>query len=524
LGSEVELKILLDAGQAKKLRARAAALARDGKNISNQSLTAVYFDTVDRALARRKIALRVRKEGRRWVQTLKIGSGVIGGLSRVEEWESPAPGGRLDLDRFLDPEARALVEAALDGAPLGPVFETAFRRAALALAGPHGAAVELAIDVGEIRAGGRAAPLAEAELELKAGDPRDLFALGKALFPEGPLRFSRRNKAARGFALADGGVAVDPVPPVVKGAPVALTPAQTTEAAARDVLRACLDQIAGNAAAAAVSDDPEGAHQLRVGLRRLRTAAALFREALGGPALSALEAEAKALADAAGAARDLDVLSEEWLAPMEAAESSVESGAVAPGVAALRAALDLQRAEKRAALRARLAAPETVAFLFDLGGFVEGRGWLRPADFGQTEALAAPVAETARAALDARWRKAGKLGRVIETLDEAARHELRKRLKKLRYAIEFFTSLYPEKMTKPFLKRLKALQDDFGALQDLATARLILLGPDAPAADDPAAQRAAGYALGRWEATADAAFASARTHWAALAREGPFWR
>jgi inorganic triphosphatase YgiF len=515
MAAEVELKILLDAAGAKRLRNRAAALAQSGESIRNQSLNAVYYDTVDRALSAQRIALRVRKEGRRWVQTVKAGAGVIGGLSRVEEWEAPAPGGRLDLDLIPDPAARAAIDAACDGAPLGPVFETAFRRGSVRLPGPHGGVVELAIDIGEIRAAGRAAPMAEAELELIEGDARDLFAVARTLFPEGPMRFSRRNKAARGFALADGAPAVAPTPAIIKAAPVTLAPAQTTEEAARDVLRACLDQIAGNAAAAALSDAPEAAHQLRVGLRRLRTAAALFREALGGPALAALEAEAKALADVAGAARDLDVLSEDLLAPLEADDA---------GVAALRAALDTRREERRAAMRARLSSPETPAFLFDLGAFVEGRGWLRPADFGQTAALAAPVAETARAALDTRWKKVAKLGAKVESLDIEARHDLRKRLKKLRYAVEFFDALYPSKVTKPFLKRLKALQDDFGALQDLATARLILLAPEAPGADDPAAQRAAGYALGRWEGAADAAFAAAKGHWAALAEAGPFWR
>ena len=515
MAQELELKILLDAAGAKRLRSRAAAVAEGPERAISQTLRAIYYDTAEHALSRRRIALRVRKEGRRWVQTLKLGGGVVGGLSHVEEWEAPAPGGRLDLGLIADPAARAAVEEAAAGAPLGPVFETDFRRLLRLLPGPHGGSVELALDEGEIRANGEAAALTEAELELKSGDPRDLFAVARALFPEGPIRFSRRNKAARGFDLAEGREAVAALPAIIHAPPLALDKGLTAEEAARDVLRHCLDQIAGNAAAAALRDDPEAAHQLRVGLRRLRTAAALFRGPLGGPALAALAAEAKALADAAGAARDLDVLDEELLAPLDPRDA---------GFATLRAALAERREAKRAALKARLAAPETAAFLFDLGAFTEGRGWLRPADFEQTAALAAPVGDAAGAALETRWRKAAKLGDKVETLDHEARHELRKRLKKLRYAVEFFAALYPRKKVKPFLKRLKALQDDFGRLQDVATARALLLGPDAPAADDPAAQRAVGYALGRWEMEADAAFAEARAHWAALAEAKPFWR
>ncbi len=515
MGQEVELKILLGEGGANRLRDRAAALAADGEKPKNQTLRAVYYDTVDRRLARAGLALRVRREGRRWVQTVKASTGITGGLSRSAECEAPAPGGRLDLDLIGEAALRAAVDEALSGAPLSPAFETDFKRATLLLAGPHGGVVELALDAGAIRAGGRDAAMEEAEFELKSGDARDLFAVAKTLFDAGPVRFSRRNKAARGFALADGRAAVLDPPPVIHAPPARLSRGMTTEAAARDVLRACFDQIAANVAAAALGDDPEAAHQLRVGLRRFRTAASLFRDALAAPALEALSAEAKALAAAAGAARDLDVLGDEMLAPLADRE---------PGAAPLAAAVAERRDAARAALKARLAAPETAGFVFDFGAFVEGRGWLRPGDFGQTEALAAPVEDAAAKALEKRWRSAAKLGAKLDGLDDEARHELRKRLKKLRYAMEFFADLWPGKAVKPALKSLKTLQEDFGALQDVATARAILTGPDAPAADDPAAQRAVGYALGLWDAQAAAARARASAHWKALDAARRYWR
>ena len=515
MAQEIELKILLGEGGAARLAPRASSLAATGEKASTQTLKAIYYDTADRALARRKIALRVRREGRRWVQTVKLGSGPVGGLSRLEESEAPAPGGRLDLARIPDEAIRRAVAEAVGDAPLSPVFETDFRRVSRILRGPHGGAVELALDAGAIRANGAEAALEEAELELKSGDVRDLFAVAKALFPEGPLRVSRRNKAARGYALAAGEAAVEPAPAAAHAGPVALSRGLTAEEAARDVLRACCDQIAANAAASALGDDPEAVHQLRVALRRLRTAAGLFREPLGGPALDALGAEAKDVAAAAGTVRDLDVLAEEMLAPLAGRDA---------GAPPLIEALETRREEARAALKRRLASGATVAFLLDLGAFVEGRGWLRPDDFGQTATLAEPVERLGARMLDKRWRSAAKLGGRLPTLEDEARHELRKRLKKLRYAVEFFAGLWPEKRVKPFLKRLKALQEDFGALQDLATARMLLTGPDAPAAADPAAQRAVGYALGRWEAASEASRASAEAHWAALAKAERFWR
>lgn len=514
MGREIELKLLLDAEGETALQNALAGLTWQVERKPVQSLRGVYYDTPDRALAARRIALRLRKEGRRWVQTAKMGGAISAGLSTPHEAECPAPGGRLSVDAIPDPELRAAVEQAMAGAALEPVCETAIRRERSLIHGPFGGVVELASDAGEIRAGDRAEPIREAELELKSGDPRDIYAVAKALFPAGPIRFSRRTKAERGYALADGRPAVDPAPPAVTARDARLAPTQTTEAAAAAVLRSCLDQIAGNVAAAHASDAPEGPHQLRVGLRRLRTAAAVFRPVLGGPALDALDAAAKALAGEVGAVRDLDVLAGEVIAPMAQGE---------PRFAPLVEALERRAAEARARVRERLAAPETVALILDLGAFVEARGWLRAADFDQTALLAQPVVATATDALQQRWRKAAKLGDRIETLVGEERHDLRKKLKKVRYTVEFFSSLWPEKKVKPFLSTLKALQDDFGALQDFAMAEAVLCGPDAPAADDPLAQRAVGYALGRWEGQAEREWARAKSDWRALSEAKRFW-
>ncbi|SDZ76995.1 CYTH and CHAD domain-containing protein [Rubrimonas cliftonensis] len=512
---EIELKLLLTEEAEKRLRRKLAEESGEASEIKAISLHAIYLDTVDRALAAHGLALRLRKEGRRWVQTVKMGSGLSGGLSTPLESNNPAPGGKLCIGAIPDVALRERVLDAADPADLAPVFETDIRRTLRLMHTPDGGVVEVALDVGEIRAGARAVTIREAELELKSGEPPALYALAKALFEEGPVRFSRRTKAARGHALAEGRSALSQTPEPVMAKAVALTPEMTAETAAAAVLRCCLDQISGNLAAAALNDAPEGPHQLRVGLRRLRTAATVFAPVLGGEALDAIAAQAQALASAVGGVRDLDVLTDERIGPMAAAD---------PRLAPLAEALSERRDAARVAARGTLASREASALLFDLGAFVEGRGWLRRSDFGQTAALAQPVTQLAAAALDKRWRKAAALGERIETLEGEARHDLRKALKKLRYATEFFASLYPAKRIKPFVTRLKALQDDFGALQDLAMAEEVLFAEDAPGAASPAAQRAAGLALGRWEGKADADWRSAQAHWAALAAQRRFWR
>ncbi|MEC9434058.1 MAG: CHAD domain-containing protein [Pseudomonadota bacterium] len=515
--TEIELKFLLDeAGDAALRRASALRAMAEGP-AKKARLRSIYFDTPDQALRRARIALRLRKVGRGWVQTVKRGSGAGAGLYAVEEDEAPAPGGRLDLGLIADADLRAAVEAAIGEAPLSPVFETLIDRTARILVAEGGRA-ELALDVGEIVAGGVRAPLREAELELKSGQPAALYAMARGLFDKVPARFSERSKSARGYALAAGEAAVpDPAPR--HAAPPPLVPGETCEAAAARMLRDCLGQVDANVACVLAGDGIGGPHQLRVGLRRLRSLFAIFRAELDGPALRALNEAARDIAGEAGRLRDLDVLAEEML-PRAVAAAQTD----AAGLAALAAAIEPRREAARAALRARLAAPQTRRFLIDLSAFVELRGWLRPHDYGQTALLARPVEAAARAGLDKRWKKARRAAEGLETLSIEARHELRKELKKLRYGVDFFAPLYAAEAVQPYRKPLKKLQNLFGALNDAAMVEAVLTTSGAPAEADPAAQRAAGRMLGRFESKAEQDWRRAREMWDLLAEAPRFWR
>ncbi len=514
--AETELKIVIDRETARDLWKRAAALGLAAAQPRPKTLRSIYFDAPGLPLSKAGIALRLRRDGRRWIQTAKAKGALHSGLSRVEEDEAPAPGGRLDPARIADEGLRADIEAVTAVAPLAPVCETRIRRAAGLIEGPGGLRAELAVDDGEIVAGERAEPFREAEIELKAGPVAGLFDVALRLFPEGGLRFSRLSKAARGLLLAAEG-RIEPAPGPRNAAAIALPREGTAEAAAQACLRECLGQIADNMAFAAEHDAKEGPHQLRVGLRRLRSALGLFAPAIGGAEADRLGEEARWLAGEAGALRDLDVLTEEIVAP--AAKATPEE----PGFAPLLAALERRRVETRAHLRAALRSGRAQAFLLHLARFVECRGWLDPSDLSQTERLAQPAPALADAALERAWRRAAKRAKGLAALDIEARHDLRKALKRLRYTIEFLASLYGEKRVAVFVKRLKALQDVFGALNDHATAEATLAGRNAPAEADAGAQRAAGRVLGAGAAKAEADWAKAAAHWRALAKERPFW-
>ena len=203
--SEIELKFVLDERTTSELWARVKALKLASGSPKTRTLRSIYLDTPEHALKKAGIALRLRRDGRRWIQTVKTEAELHGGLSQVGEVENPAPGGRLCLEAIPDASVRDEIIRRVNGAALQPVCETVMKRSASELSLEDGTRAELAVDVGEIRAEGRSAELREVEIELIEGSPGGLFDIAHALFPDGGLRFSRLSKAARGYLLAERG-------------------------------------------------------------------------------------------------------------------------------------------------------------------------------------------------------------------------------------------------------------------------------------------------------------------------------
>jgi triphosphatase len=519
---ERELKIQLGCGEEARLCQQLARMPGREGPVRSRQLVSIYCDTSAQDLALGGIALRLRKDGRRWIQTVKKApTEGSRGLFATTEVERPAPGGCLRLDGEDPDGIYGEIRERVNGADLGAVFETRVRRTSARLRGPRGL-VEVALDRGEVVAGALSAPIREAEIELVEGEVGAIFDAARLLFPDGVIRFAAEPKSARGLRLATSGRA-DPEPSPRKAGMPEFSAKAPVEAAARESLRDCLAQIADNMALVAVSDSVEAPHQLRIGLRRLRTALSAFGRALGAEALAPLGEEAKRLGRTVGALRDLDVLVEETLA------GAGSHGLDPAACDALRAPVEARRQAVRAEVRAALAAPEAVRFLFDLAELIEGRGWLVPSDYSQTERLAAPVGEMGPELMEHRYRRVIKRGRHIARLGDEELHELRKELKKLRYTLELMAPLHGGKSQRKFVKTLKALQDTFGGLNDAATTGALLTGAlltgeDAPGAGDPAAQRGAGWILGRLSALAEADRAHLVDRWKAFDKLEPYWR
>ncbi|PSF05587.1 CYTH domain-containing protein [Marinobacter fuscus] len=156
-----------------------------------------YFDTPDAAFNRARAALRVRKAGDRYIQTLKTQGEFVNGAHRRQEWEWDLPGPDLDLALLVD--TPLMQQVALDD--LACVFETNFRRRIVMLEG-GGSSVEVAVDSGEVVAGDQVLPLHEVEFELKGGSPSILAKQAMALAGAVPVFLNLVSKAEQGYYLA----------------------------------------------------------------------------------------------------------------------------------------------------------------------------------------------------------------------------------------------------------------------------------------------------------------------------------
>ncbi len=463
---EVELKLRVASAALGELR-ESEILRRHARGPSTtRQLQSTYYDTPDHRLAARKIALRVRRIGRRFVQTLKAASEGRGAAQDRPEWEIGLVDGRPDLRSFGDPSVLERTGLILDE-ELVPVFTTRVRRDLVIVDWPDAkgvtTAIEVAIDEGRIEADGRTELLAEVELELKQGSSGALFELADALREKAPLAIETLDKAARGYRLAAGRV-----PAPVGAEPPRLDGDRPFELAMAAIFRQSLVQWMGNEAPAADGRDPEGVHQLRVALRRLRSALALFKGVLAPETRDRWNGELRWLLGSLGPARDLDVLLTELLPAVQAGTGLEDA------VGALREAAVRRRASAYAELGDVLASERYADLLFGFACWIERRGWREGLDVELVLAQQESASAVAERMLGKRWHGIRKRLRHVADLDPARRHQLRVALKKLRYGVDFFAGLFDGEDARRFRKRLAGLQDVLGHMNDTTVARRLV--------------------------------------------------
>jgi len=314
--AEVELKLLAPQGSLEKLRDAPCIVQHARNRGAFHRLETVYYDTPERLLFQHGMSLRVRRSGKSFIQTLKLQPNAAQPLMR-RQWEMPVEGIVPDL-RLLPADEVGDPVAALSNDALVAVFATKVRRHARQLDLPD-ASVEVAFDEGTIEADARQEVLSEIELELKSGNAGVLFDLGTQLLDAAPLQIGTRSKAERGYALA-----FDVAPSAAKAELSGITAELAVDDVIALLVGSCWHHLLKNHAVAEQGTDPEGVHQMRVALRRLRTICALFRRDIPSPAFLAVNSEAKWLMRQLGQARDWDVFAETTITRLVSAVPDID--------------------------------------------------------------------------------------------------------------------------------------------------------------------------------------------------------
>lgn len=493
------------------LRHPAVAQRREGRARSS-SVTLLWHDAADGRLAEAGFLVVLETRGR----------------TRLERLERilPAPADRLDPARPLPVLAEApsvgpvgpavldqAAPAGIDPAPLSALAAAVGRRTEVRLTGPG--PLTLTLHAGHLRTLAAERPFALVRLSAPVSARAGLATLLRALTEDLPLAVPHVSlgEEARAFALGL------PARPLRRGAPD-LAAAETVEEGAILAIGHLALALAGAAPIAAEGKEPEGVHQSRVAIRRLRSVMTVFKAAIACPVMDELKARAGEIARTLGPARDWDVFLTETFAPVR------EAFAERREILGLGKAVLEARAQAYRAVRALLEGPGFRLFMLDVALALAERPWRSLVEDGEAAEirgalLDGPLAAFAVAALDKRYKRIRRDGEGFAALDIPALHALRIDAKRLRYAGELFAPLHPEKKVRRFLKSLAALQDALGHLNDGAVAGALL---ERVTAKETARARAIGVVEGWVARGAATAREDAAEAWEEFLDREPFWR
>ncbi|MFK4048605.1 CHAD domain-containing protein [Acinetobacter venetianus] len=408
-------------------------------------LQAKYYDTADRLLAKNYVAIRLRQEGEHWVQTFKAAS--KNHLQRIEEdiflgkcAEEP----ELDLSLYKHNQTvKSVLRDILgnDAPELILQFQTDVQRS-FHVFDFENSKIEVCLDDGGIRTPTDQAKICEVEFELKQGSAQDLILFSKTWVEKYQLWLDVRSKAERGNLLAIG----KKVSPATKAKSLNLESNASAEQAIKQIIENTLNHILPNAAAIADGvAEATHVHQARVGLRRLRSALKHFSN-WSTQIDPTWESQLAEIFQALGESRDFDAIKDAVI-PLVQQVSHFEFGLIT---------------NQPNNIAQQFSHPKTTQLFLSLLNFM----------YSENEHKA-KLSKQAAKSLSQLYAKILKDSAQFLDLPVEQQHRTRKRVKQLRYCIDFIAGLYPEKNIQPFLDKLEPIQEYLGFYNDLYVAEKI---------------------------------------------------
>ena len=434
------------------------------RDSTHEALDSIYFDSDELFLRDHGLTLRVRHIGDERIQTIKTVNQGSDWLER-SEWEQSIDGDQPDLTRVMDTALGPILTDDVRHA-LKPIFETKIERTAYHLKGDD-TAIAMAVDEGQIVATDSSCPVSEIELELEHGNPIELFKIARAINDVVPAQLDVKSKSERGYEL------IEKTPVAAeKACDPKLTPGMSTGQAFTLIGRACLRHLVANVSATK-NRQSEALHQMRVALRRLRAAMSLFSDIVRDNRINAIKNELRWLAQELGPARDLDTLLIEVLTPLRKQHAN-ERGLLSISRMFQRQRLKSYRRVQEAVQSARFR-----TLVLDTAEWVEAGPWSISEDPPIRARREMPIESYVAKQLSQRCKKIRRRGAKLGALSSEQMHRLRIQIKKARYAVEFFSSVYQGKKSakrcKRVLSSLMQLQNYLGGINDIVTRKALFV-------------------------------------------------
>ncbi|MGV3582907.1 MAG: CHAD domain-containing protein [Methylophilus sp.] len=450
MANEVELKLRIAKSDIPRLKRHPAIKAAQTNKPITRKLLSIYYDTPQLKLLDHLISLRLRRISRDWIQTVKGKGSVQSGLHQRMEIESHVASGQFDFSQIANTEfSKIFDDEALRNA-LVPIFITEVQRTEWLLHFDNGDQIELALDVGELVVANEREPICEIELELKQGNTGRLFEFSLALQESISLTLENISKAQRGYAYYQ-----HQLPSIVKANPPQLSRKMPAETGLKQIVWECLSQLQGNQEMVLHGDDIEGVHQMRIALRRLRSVLKIFGTVATKPRSTKMTEELRWITHVLGDARDIDVFVTQTLPPLLLQLQNQ------PSLILLADRADQERLKAYTALREAISSQRCQRLILTLGDWLENERWR------ETKTVEYTIEEIAQQILEKRYKRLRKHSKGLAQALPEERHAARIAAKNLRYAAEFFASLYSSSKSALFIKKLSQLQDHLGVLNDM---------------------------------------------------------
>ena len=435
---EIELKFQLPESKKKSV-----LQALKPKTAQKIRLQAKYYDTTEHLLAQNHMAIRLRQEGDHWVQTFKAS-----GKNHLERIEHEVHLGQCDIEPELNLELfseNKVVKDLLDQVlgeqqQLMLQFKTDVQRT-FKIFSIDETDIEVCLDDGIVSAAELSEKICEVEFELKQGSPEQLILFTQEWVKKYQLWLDVRSKAERGNLLS----IQQKASPAVKAKSLILSKKDSPDAAIRKMVSNTLQQLLPNVAVIADGfADPEHIHQARIAIRRMRSIFKSFKS--WSEDIDPLwEPQLKQIFQALGTTRDLDVVRDEILPELLKADAPFQN---LPETAIIDEQLHLLFQKT-----------ETMCLLLQLLAFT----YHEQTNHKESSKLKKKIEKS----LNQLHQNIIHDADHFSQLEVEARHRTRKRCKRLRYCIEFVSSLYDGKSVKKYLKQLQAVQDKLGLYNDL---------------------------------------------------------